>query len=245
MKKEKKIVLFILLFALILSSIFVYMRFSMVQGIKDTGQDFIAALASGDIQKAKQYAGGEVAFRLATTNTTKEIPRAQATKTEILTCKGNKKWARVEVQSEILLPDGSYDVDWYEMDMYRKDNWKVIKLRESTPVIPSQKTMFKQDQDLQDLEANLNGYFTLSKKGDFTQATKKYLAGPARRMQEQAIKNYPLKEIPKGFKITPLYGNKELIIAKAEYTFEGRHVRNMIKFYKTSEGWKIVEITNC
>lgn len=241
MKKEKKIVLFILLIILILSSIFAYMRFSVVHDIKDTGQGFIAALASGDIQKTKQYAGGEVAFRLANT---KEIPRAQATKTKILECKGNKRWAQVKVQSEILLPDGSYDVDWYEMNMYHKSSWKVIDLKESTPIIPSQKPMFKQTQDLQDLQATLNGYFALLIKGDFVQATKKYLAGPARRMQEQAIKNYPLKEKPRNLKITPLYGNKELIIAKVIYTLGGSQVSNIISFYKTSEGWKIVKITN-
>jgi len=128
--------------------------------------------------------------------------------------------------------------------MYRpKDTWKVIRINNIAPQ-PMDKGRANSSTD--EAQNVMIQYLDACAKGEYQQASG-YLAGQARRLQEQSFQTLKGAVSTSGYtglSFEPIYSSPELIKAFVSYELDSRQVRLVATFYKTIREWKIVAITS-
>ena len=150
-------------------------------------------------------------------------------------------WARVVLEPELILGDGTRDIGWYEVEVIKKDGWKVVDLKEAT--IPLSGThVIENDGCLPAINEVFGDYLKALAAGDLKSASR-YLVGPARKSHEagesylskgKIIKNYsePRSRI--------LWNNGNLCRCLMSYRVDGRDVEVLVVFVRLRNGdWKI------
>jgi hypothetical protein len=196
-------------------------------GIQDCTNKYFEALCSNDIKEAKEQVTGQALWSL---DNISELPKATIEKSEISIRAGNNKWAKVNTLIEIRLNDETIDVGWYDIDLINTEQgWKIFNLRNQ---VPEAKHSLITNSDIEEPKKVFEEYLTTT--------SIEYLAGAARIAQEQnQVKLVPIEY--KDLEMAPLGGNKEYKVLKASY-FTDRAVNLCVTFYKSIDGWKIVNI---
>jgi len=216
-------------------------KINAINEIKATATAFISHIATGDLEKPKSMAAGQVLWNLAQSD---DLPKARVERIKTQVVGYSSEWAIVNCLAELTLENNQSDVDWYEIEMYRPENtWKVIRINNITPQ-PMDKGRANSSTD--EAQNVMIQYLDACAKGEYQQASG-YLAGQARRLQEQSfqtLKGAVSTSGYTGFSFEPIYSSPELIKAFVSYELDGRQVRLVATFYKTIRGWKIVAITS-
>lgn len=199
-----------------------------VNEIKDTVEQLISAISTNEIISPANYSAGDILFKL---HNQKSNINAEVEDLKIFLNNYNKNYAEISCQIDLKLADGSYDVTWYGMELINKDGWKVYKVEVADPIHTSY--LFKASQKSELYEMVFTEYIK-------TQDIKKYTAG-ALRLNLERTENEQIGNIT-NLEMVYLYGDDKLVKFDASYVLDGRQVNNIITFYKTKEGWKMVDI---
>lgn len=186
-----------------------------------TSDKFIKALITDT--DPEKYCIGEVLFKVKTREITPS--KVISVRSSIIDC--SRKYSRVYIVAEIKLKDG-IDVGFYEAELIKDDEWKVYALRETMPRIDSFNLPGKPDM----------GSIYKESFYQFAQGDAAPLAGPARTSFKKLS---GLKSEITNLQTQILFNNK-LVIAQHTYNYDGRPVKVLTHYYKTSEGYKIVAI---
>lgn len=196
--------------------------------ITAASERMIYAICSVEKTDIADFTAGDVLFKL---HNQEKTTSAEVENIDTYVEKYNKNYANVTCQIDLKLADGSYDVSWYDIELINKDGWKVYNVQPSSPLFTSYK--FKPNSDSELLKYIFTEFVATMDKT--------YTAGQVRANLERNE-----SEITKidNLTMTLLYGDGKLAKYDASYTVNGRQVDNIITFYKTKEGWKIVEINS-
>ncbi len=196
-------------------------------GIQNCANKYFMALCSNDIKQAKEQVTGQALWSLSNIQ---ELPQATIEKTSITISAGNKKWARVNAVIEIRLNDGTIDVGWYDIDLINTEQgWKIFNIRTQ---VPEADHSLISNNDIEEPRKVFEEYLKTT--------SVECLVGSARTAQEQnQVKLVPIEY--KDLEMAPLGGNKKYKVLKASY-FTDRAVNLCVVFYKSVDGWKIINI---
>lgn len=193
-------------------------------GMTNTSNAFIKALITK--KNPEKYCTGEVLYRVKTS----KISPAKIISVQSTVIDSSKNYGKVYVVAEMEM-DSVVDVGFYEAELIKDNGWKVFALRETMPRVNS----FSLPFSAPDVGSFYKNSFSQISQGDASS-----LAGPARTAYQQ---QKGLKSEITDLKTKILYNNK-VIIAVHSYIYDGRQVKVLVYYYKTTEGLKIVSIQN-
>lgn len=231
----RKKLLTVCLIAVFLASGFAVFKLLAASDCRHAGEIFLTAVASGDTDTALEYAAGQVAWNLKT-NASPAAARVIDIDTDIVALGEN--WARLNATAELVLRDGMLDVGWYQLDMVKEENWKIIAIKETVPDIKGAVLYVK---DIPEVREAFRMYLACLENGDYEESLK-YLAGPAKRAQEASSFKGKVTGRLRSLKMTPLYARGKLAVFKANYTNDGKPVSVQVVFYKIQDEWKLVSV---
>lgn len=220
-----------LIAAIVVLIIGIYMvtgpTYSYKKDIIDCTTDYLTALCTNNLDQAKTRATGQA---LGMLNNTPELPNATIEKTTIKVISSNKSWGKAKAVTEIRLNDNSIDVSWNDVDLINtSQGWKIYAIK---PCVPEVKTGIIMNIETEELKSVFEQYLEST--------SIKYLVGPARVAQEQSpVKLNPIEY--KNLEVSRLAGNNAYVLIKATYQTE-RDVDLCVTFYKSNDGWKIVNV---
>lgn len=210
---------------------------------KRAARSYLQALAKGDLAAVREVSEGraaEAAGRLEGKNLAAMVDEI-STSVQAL----GRGWARVKATVELTLADGTAEVGWYELDVKKEaGGWKVVSFREDMPVLSGWSLVWGRAKDVAAAREVFAGYLDAFAAGKWDEAVK-YLAGPARKSMEASR-----EVLGHGKIIGKVYDlqarliwvrGKEVMVGFS-YKVDGRDVDLTAVFYRTKDGWKIIEI---
>lgn len=194
--------------------------------ITAASEKMIYAVCSAEEIDATGITAGDVLYKL---HNQKKYASAEIESINTYVERYNKNYANVVCQIDLQLNDGSYDVAWYNIELVNKNGWKVYNVQPTNPLFTSYKFKTNANTEL------LKYIFT-----EFSATMdKSYAAGQVRAN----IERYEARPVKiENLTMTFLYGDGKLVKYDASYTVDGRKVDNIITFYNTKEGWKVIDI---
>lgn len=202
---------------------------------------FLELLLNEDYVKAQEYSLGSIKYNLANS-----VPSNQ--NKFLININSNINSVNDEfavVNSTIEVSGANYfNVDFLKLYLI-KDNetYKVYRIEEEDPLLIEENNEL--DMELSEHIKVFKDYVLYLSENDFNKASK-LLIGKARKAHIQTkdiIKNTKLIENPSNFNIEPLYVTENNVITRTSYMNNQNVVNNLISFYKTSEGWKIYNVS--
>lgn len=164
--------------------------------------------------------------------------------------------AFVRAAIEIEMPDGDTNVDWFDLKMERVDekDWKIFSIVPSKEDAASAldpkagiwpfSLWFKTKSVPAGVQEAFAAYLSDLAAGRYQDASR-YLAGPALRAHAAAgpvLGNAPVFKDVSAVDWEWLASGGKLLVARASYMVDGRGTAVIVTFYRTRNGWKIVEI---
>lgn len=224
--KKMALIIGILIIALVIG--YGIYRNKAVKEINNTAEQLITAICTNEITSPANYSAGDVLFKL---HNLKSTTSAEVESLKFFLNNYNKNYAEISCQIDLKLSDGSYDVSWYDMELVNKDGWKVYKVESAEPIHTSY--LFKASKDSEMFEHVFKEYV---KTQDVKQCTAGALRQNLERTEPERIGDVSNLEM------IYLYGDDKLVKFDASYMVDDRQVDNIVTFYKTKEGWKMVDI---
>lgn len=204
--------------------------------LQDANNSFFIALSEANIDKAKEYAAGEILFKLHNVNT---LPEAKVLKSETKIINYNKNFANVFTKLELKLKNGDIDVNWYEVNLiYKQDSWRVFSLKEVLPPI----NYSISNKEIPEATIVFEEYINFLQKEQYSKANS-LLIGQIKKIDSTSVDKLPIGEI-NNILHTPLYGNSEFQVYEIKYNLNNNVVEILVSFHKTSDGWKIYSINS-
>jgi hypothetical protein len=206
----------------------------------------VTALAHQDWESAKSVTSGKVLSNIEHRQST-AIQPAKIIDIKINVQSTSKQWACVQVTAETKLNGNDVDVLWY--DLFLKNTDKGWKIYRATPAIPTIKGVplinRTSPQTIKTIENLFKNYLTALTQNEYQEAGK-LLVGLARQVHEakqfELSKNAVITEF-KDIEATPLWNKGKIAVTQISYTVDGRDTKRIVTSYKTSNGWKIVDIS--
>ena len=186
-----------------------------------TSYRFIEALVTD--KTPEEYCCGDVLYKVKNTSSAP----AEIIKTKTIVIDDTFRYARVYIEVEMKTAS-SVDVGFYEAELIKENNWKIYSLRETLPKVVSYSLPG---------HPQIGGVY---KKciSNMTKGDNSLLIGPAKTAYK--IPTDIGGEIS-NMKTEILYNN-DLVVAKHVYKYDGREVKTLVHYYKTTEGYKIASI---
>ncbi|NMA64488.1 MAG: hypothetical protein GX964_10710, partial [Syntrophomonadaceae bacterium] len=132
--------------------------------------------------------------------------------------------------------DNSIDVSWYQLNLIKDDNWKVVSIKPIDCPLTGVNWHINKG-DVQEAQNVLDQYIVSVSDNRYGDAAR-YLAGPARvvhEKQKHLFKDSSVLGLQKE-KIIPVWQNGKKLVAR----IEPKGTPTLLVFYKTSDGWKII-----
>lgn len=225
MRKEYIILATVLLLIVVLAEY----KYAQTHPVLETSINFITAAAAGN--NTKEYS----------TMQTQHVAPARVDNIECNVLAYGGKWAKTRARVELTLADQTVDVNWYELELVKNGEWKVSNIVKTSPVIDGFSSRLS-DESLSDIKAVFNSYL-MALQGANYQEAKRYLAGPAREKFEQyspQAGKAPMFKTYSGLQVQSLWTDRKYVATKLNYLVDNRPVEITTGFYKTTQGWKIV-----
>jgi len=202
-----------------------------------TAESFIQAVTIGDASTALKFSSGSAAWAAEKVNTQADIVQAQVTIPNI-----GRNWCQALAFVEISLSDGSYDAGWYELNLVKQKDWKVISLSEASSWVSG--FGFTTKKDTQEAKTAFSSYLKELASGRYQEAGK-FLCGPARRAHEAGTDTLkaPLFKQVDNITISPLWRKGNQMVCEAKYKIDNRNVSVIVQFLKLQDGWHILKIS--
>jgi hypothetical protein len=205
---------------------------------------YVQSLVAGeDTERINQTAVGNAAHLAENRTRLQTSARVERIETDLAAL--GSGWARVFVTIELTLADDSQDVGWYTADVIKEEkNWKVAGFREREPEVAGRELLPPVRAEAEELEQLLAEFLAAAAEQQWSEA-KNCLAGRARRNQELAApvlaRGVPVGPIT-GLRCQTIYLKGKTAVVRANYQLEGRQAEILVYGYKTTRGWRIVDI---
>jgi len=210
---------------------------------RQAAETYIRALAAGDVETALKSSSGSAAYaasRLKGSEITANVEDVSCSVAAL-----GRGWARVLATVELTLQDGSVDVGWYSLDVVKAgQSWKVVSFREAGPEHEGTDIFFTSQTDISATRQVFQDYLNALAAGDW-QSAAKYLAGPARRIQEAGTATLGKGSVinkAEALTAEPVWGKGKEMMARFDYKVDGRNASVLVGFYRTGQGWKITRV---
>ncbi|MGB9849111.1 MAG: hypothetical protein ACPLSY_04715 [Moorellaceae bacterium] len=246
---------FILLIGLLgigITAAFQYFSTTKERHAARTASAFFHALAAKDFAAAAALCEGAARDAVLRGEALKEkIPAGEITAEEYdATASGSLALVRAAV--ETATPDGGCDVGWFELELERMDKeWKVFSITQGRPPIPREdsigmKLFLSRRKGAIPEEAcdAFSAYLNDLAAGRYREAAR-HLAGPALHAHTATgpvLGIAPLFKEVSAIEWMRMAGDERTLVARASYTVDGREAAVVVTFYRTKNGWKVVEI---
>ncbi|NPV92718.1 MAG: hypothetical protein HPY50_18270 [Firmicutes bacterium] len=201
-------------------------------------QEYVGALVAGDKETAQSTSTGQAAV-VASMIAGSGGPKVNSMKAYIEGL--GKNWARIKVQVEPQLPDGSLELVWYSLDTLKTDEgWKVALISEATPTLEGA-SLYYPKGEVPQLEQVFKGFAAAMGEGDYPEAIK-YLTGPV--LSQDLSSAGPLfKEIGQ-IELQPLWDKGGIVASRVRFTVSSGEQMLLVSFARLSSGdWKIISIS--
>ncbi|MGB9886796.1 MAG: hypothetical protein ACPLRW_07360 [Moorellales bacterium] len=209
---------------------------------RQTAAEYVAALARGDSKTARGYSAGSAAF--AATKLEGVEAKAQVQRVRSFLSALGRGWAVVNLETELVLADGTADVGWYEAELVRDGaGWKVLALQEVPPFL-SGVSLPVWSGCVEAATTVFREYLSLLSRGEYVEAAR-LCVGPARAAQERqapALGKAPVLKDVGEVSARPLWRRGGYIAILASYRADGRPVKIAVLMYRTVQGWRIVRV---
>lgn len=229
-------VVLIILSALISYSIWLHIARNQVER---AAAEFVRDLLKSDYQAARLKSCGNLAFRLSGM---KPAASAKLTHMQIKVLQFSRHWAMVQIDLETVDAAGRVDVGWYELTLVGQP-WRVLQIKAIIPQFYGI-TYFQNSSDNEEVKKVFRAFLRAVNAGN---DQKPFLIGPARTEYKKSL-SYLNQGVKighvTGLKMRPLYRSGKTNIVEFQYDIQKRHVKVAASFYKTMQGWKIVQINN-
>lgn len=215
-------------------------------GPRRVAESYVVALARGDAAAAKNVSLGSAAYAAAGLQGGDVRPAEVRSVDAYLVALG-RGWALVEVEAELVLSDGTADAGWYSLELVKADEgWKVVDFRPVPPrLFGVGLPVWGKDADA--AQSVFRDYLSLLAQGKYGNAAR-LCVGPARAAQEREAPVFgkaPLFKEVGGVSARPLWRRGKYLELLAEYRADGRPVKVVVLMYRTGQGWRIVQVTQC
>lgn len=203
--------------------------------IENTIYEVMEYMCGADTQINK-FAAGDVLFDLSNIDNGHKI-KLKDTKVKIENKQENLADAICRI--ELILSDNTIDVCWYRVKLVNKECWRIYDINEQKPILFNEGRFSGDTKELEKVFST----FIKKYKEDKDYTIKNYSAGLVRRNlelygeQEELINN-DLEDLSFNY----VCGDSKLVVVDANYSINKAKVSNLITFYNTNEGWKIVDI---
>jgi hypothetical protein len=242
----------ILIFVAICLALAIYMpSVSREKHAARTASAFFHALAAKDLDAAASFCTG---------GAKDAVLRGEGMKNKVLVSQVvDEKYdmqtegclAFVQAVVETETSDGDANVDWFDLKLERdvKKEWKIFSIAPARVVKPSVldppfSLWFKTKSVPAEAQEAFAAYLSDLAAGRYQDASR-HLVGPALRAHAAAspvFGNAPLFKDVSAADWEWLASGGKLLVARASYTVDGRGTAVIVTFYRTRNGWKIVEI---
>lgn len=242
---RKKIFLLIAVLTIVVPLLISALQHVMAMPPRNTVEVYLSALASGDRERAKSVSTGraaEAAEKLEGKNLAARVDEISTSVQAV-----GRGWARVKATVELTLSDGTADVGWYELDVMKEaGSWKVVSFREDEPDPSSWSLVWGKTGDVEAAKEVFTGYLDDLAAGRYKEAAR-WLAGPALREHlaaGDALSKGKLLEAVSEVSLTPLARDGKLFVARCDYHAGEKKIGVAAVFYRTAQGWRIIDIQN-
>ncbi|MCL6479546.1 MAG: hypothetical protein K6T65_14265 [Peptococcaceae bacterium] len=206
-------------------------------------ENYIRALAAGDVETALKSSSGSAAYAASRLRGSEITARVEEVSCSVAAL--GRGWARVLATVELTLQDGSVDVGWYSLDAVKTDKgWKVVSFREAGLELEGTGVFFTSQADIPAVKQVFQDYLNALAAGDW-QGAAKYLAGPARRIQEAGTATLGKGSVinkAEALTTEPVWGKGKGMMVRFGYKVDGRDVSVIVELYRTGQGWKITRV---
>lgn len=212
-----------------------------------TAGHFLEALTEYDIDGAKNMTTGAILANLSNTNKIEENNSEYMVISKTIKVLGeNKNWAKLNAEIETKnRKTGIIDVHWYEMYLAfeNENNWRIYRIDEAEIMLGINQDI--QPQDKAEATKIFSQYLTLLSENKYDKAGE-LLVGKARTAHEQTKDILGKASVIKYFKeikLDSLYYDGKDLIAEVRYLVDGRSTALTVSFFRTSEGWRIYNVS--
>lgn len=217
---------------------------------------FFHSLAAKDFDAATSFCtGGAKDALLRGEGLEDKVPAGRVVGEEYdVDVEGRLAFVRAVVETET--SDGNAGVDWFDLKLERVDgkDWKIFSIAPGRVAVPSVldpkpgiwpfSVWFKTKSIPAEAQEAFAAYLHDLAAGRYQDAGR-CLVGPALRAHAAAspvFGNAPLFKDVSAADWEWLASGGKLLVARASYTVDGRGTAVIVTFYRTRNGWKIVEI---
>ena len=196
--------------------------------VQKVSKQFITALVEGE--NPDRYCAGEVLFRVKT----RETVKAEVLSISTVVIDKNRKFSRVYCEVEMLLPDKTIDVGFYELDLFHDVKWKVFALRETMPKVGIRLPKPHLQEMISD---TYQEYFKKISQNDSS-----CLAGPAKTAFEKQPQKIALTGTISDLQTEIIFSGNKLVLARHDYRYDNRPISVLVQYYLTEQGYKVVAV---
>lgn len=212
----------------------------------ETAEQFLDALVVCDINKAKGLSAGSVLANLSNNKGKGNLSEHKVISKTVYVISENKKWA--ELNAELETKDqktSAVDVHWYKIHLVNNDenNWRVYRIKE-IEALPGKEQRLN-NLDLEEATKVFSQYLALLSQNKYDKAGE-LLIGKAKTVHEQTkliLGTAPVIKYYKNIELDLLYYDGKLLITEVQYRVDGRNTSTVVSFSRTSEGWRIYNVS--
>lgn len=213
-------------------------------GPRRAAQEYMLALARGDAAAAQAVSSGEAAYAAGRLKES-GVPAARAAAVKAYLAALGRGWALVEAEAELVLGDGTADAGWYRLELVKADDgWRVIDFQPAPPRLAGV-GLPAWGKGAREAESVFRDYLSLLARGKYAEAAK-LAVGPARAAQErgtQAFGKAPLFKEVSEVSARLLWRRGKYLALLAEYQADGWLVKVTALMCRTTQGWRIAQVS--
>ncbi|MBO8160689.1 MAG: hypothetical protein H0Z24_03550 [Thermosipho sp. (in: Bacteria)] len=243
----KRKLLFLIVTLLVVGLISAFSLYSQGYVYKNTVQEkvkeWVIAVANGQKESALALSSGQVRFHIAAKQNV--IPKYEVISIDVKVKAASKDWAKANVTLETKDEKGIIDVHWYDIYLNKNKHWEIYRVEEVSPDLDKIVLMKASKEDIKQAQIVFQNYLTLLTQNEYVKAAN-YLIGRAKNAHvrdEGKFKKSTVLTTFKNLNFHLLYNSKKHLILKCAYTVEKRPVSVAASLFKTSEGWKIYNVS--
>ena len=223
---------------IVLVAILVLLYFNGQQSANDeidkSIQGAMTYLCSRDTE-INDLVAGDVLFRLSNLDDNVDV---KLNEVKVKVERVNEKYAEAICRMDVELRDGTADVGWYKIRLINKEGWRVYDIENTNPIALDGGEFKGGMEELIYIFKN----FIDNTRNNKVDAIKNYSAGTVRRNLELYGQQEELIDNIDNLNFNYLCGDAKTTMIDANYKVNGNNVSNLITFYNTKDGWKIVDI---
>lgn len=217
----------------------------MTNPVMATGKKYLDALKNSEMGVATEIASGTAGQNMLKNKDSFDAYKASVMDYKIIDHQGSRDYGTVDAVVETKTNNNT-DVNWYRLYIAKENTeMYVVKVENIPPVLTSKSLTFS-DKEKTALKNTFQAYLKNlgSKNWD---GAKSYLAGQALTSftaSQQYLQKADLVKNVTAPRMELIWKNRKMAVAGYYYKVSDRLVSVIVTFYKTQDGWRIVNVAD-